>query len=434
MPEGEPTPAASATPVASSAAAAAQTRPAPPAPTAPPAPAGHTREAAGASGPVIAALVAGQLGLHSAMAGLRMAAPLQALGDGYSTWAVGILLALFAAAPVLVSLPAGRLADRHGYHRPVRYAVFVSSAGMLLAVLATYAAGPMRFALLCVAAALAGAGANTGMLTIQRSAGLAARDGTERVRVFSWLGIAPSFSNVLGPVAVGFTIDGYGFRAGYVLLLALPLLTVLSARRVPRLPGHARSAAAGRRRAWDLLESVELRRLLVVNWLMSMGWDVHTFAVPVLGHERGFDASTIGLILGSFTLAVTGVRVVIPLLAHRLRQTTVLHWAMIWAAAVFAAYPLAPNPWLMGTLAAALGLALGSVQPMIMSMLHQVTPDARHGEALALRSMAMNTSSTLMPLLFGATGALVGAAALFWAVGGAVGAGSRLARRLGTVA
>ena len=77
-----------------------------------------------------------------------------------------------------------------------------------------------------------------------------------------------------------------------------------------------------------------------------------------------------------------------------------------------------------------LGITLGSVQPMVMSMLHQVTPDQRHGEALAFRSMALNASSTLMPLIFGATGAVLGAALLFWVVGGAVGAGSWLARRL----
>lgn len=388
------------------------------------------RAGIGVTGRVIAALVTGQLGLHAAMAGLRMAAPLQALGEGYSAWTVGVLLALFAAAPVLLALPTGRLADRHGYHRPVRYAVAISTGGLLLAVASTFVGGPLHFVLLCVAAALTGTGANTGMLTIQRTAGLAARDGTERVRVFSWLGIAPSFSNVVGPVAVGFMIDALGFRAGYLLLLALPLLTVVSARQVPRLPLPGSAPQRRGRRAWDLLESTELRRLLVVNWLLSMCWDVHTFAVPVLGHERGYNASTIGLILGTFTFSVTAVRLAIPLLAHRLSQTSVLRWAMLGTAAVFASYPLAPNPWAMGALAAALGVTLGCVQPMILSMLHHVTPDARHGEALALRSMAMNTSSTLMPLAFGATGALVGAAALFWAVGGAVGAGSWLARRL----
>jgi sugar phosphate permease len=77
-----------------------------------------------------------------------------------------------------------------------------------------------------------------------------------------------------------------------------------------------------------------------------------------------------------------------------------------------------------------LGLTLGCVQPMMMAMLYHVTPDQRHGEALAFRSMSINASSTVMPLVFGALGAAVGAAALFWAVGLAVGSGSWLARRL----
>ncbi|MEY3251665.1 MAG: hypothetical protein RL227_638, partial [Pseudomonadota bacterium] len=64
----------------------------------------------------IVALVAGQLGVHAAMAGLRLAAPLQALREGHSAWSVGLLLALFAGAAVLSALHAGRLADRHGYH------------------------------------------------------------------------------------------------------------------------------------------------------------------------------------------------------------------------------------------------------------------------------------------------------------------------------
>ncbi|MDP1901914.1 MAG: MFS transporter [Rubrivivax sp.] len=372
--------------------------------------------------------------MHSAMAGLRMAAPLQALREGHSAWSVGMLLALFATAPVLTALHAGRLADRLGYHRPVHLAAAITATGCLLALLSTFVAAPWHFALLCLAALATGGGANTGMLTIQRTAGVAARDSTERVRVFSWLGIAPSFSNVVGPVGAGFMIDAFGFRAAYVFLLLLPLVTLVSARMVPRL--LSRSGAAGPapevpgRTAWDLLRSPGLKRLLVVNWLLSMCWDVHTFAVPVLGHERGFSAGTIGLILGTFTLTVTGVRLVIPWVAHLLSELTVLRTAMVATGVVFALYPLAPNALWMGCCAALLGVTMGSVQPMVMSMLHHITPDQRHGEALALRSMAINASSTLMPLIFGATGTLVGAAALFWVVGGAVGAGSWLARRL----
>ncbi|MBA4177204.1 MAG: MFS transporter [Leptothrix sp. (in: Bacteria)] len=394
----------------------------PAAPAPPPPPAG--------SAAVLAALIAGQLGMHSAMAGLRLGASLQALGEGYDAWAVGLLLALFAAAPVATALPAGRLADRLGYHRPVYLAVATTALGCLLALLSTFVAGGWHFAMLCGAALAVGGGSNLGMLTIQRTAGAAARDSAERVRVFSWLGVAPSFSNVVGPVATGFMIDAFGFRAAYGLLLLMPLASLLAARTVPRYMPAGQGALVAGRRAWDLLRSPGFRRLLLVNWLLSTCWDVHTFAVPVLGHERGFSASTIGLVLGTFTLAVTVVRMLIPLLAHRLDETAVLRGAMLGTGGVFLLYPLAPSALAMGALALLLGVSLGSVQPMVMSMLHHLTPDHRHGEALALRSMAINASSTVMPLAFGAAGTLVGAGVLFWVVGAAVGAGSWLARKL----
>ena len=65
------------------------------------------------------ALILGQISLHSCMAGVRMAAPLQALDQGRSEWSVGVLMALFALGPIALALPAGRMADRHGYHRPL---------------------------------------------------------------------------------------------------------------------------------------------------------------------------------------------------------------------------------------------------------------------------------------------------------------------------
>ena len=395
----------------------------------PPAAPGHREPAPAGFGRLVLALVVGQLGLHSAMAGVRMAASLQVLREGHGAWAVGLLLALFAAAPVLTAWQAGRLADRHGYHPMVRGAVAMSIAGGLAACASTFAQGALHLGLLALAATLTGTAANVGVLTIQRTAGLAARDTTERLRVFSWLGVAPSFSNVIGPIVVGVAIDASGFAAGYALMVLLPVLTAVVSRRVPRAAAPAASEPAPGRTAWSLLQVPGMRRLLAINWLFSMSWDVHAFAVPLLGHERGFAASTIGLILGVFTLSVTGIRLVIPVLAHRLREVTVLRVSMLGTAAVFAAYPFAPNAWAMGALAALLGLTLGSVQPMIMSLLHQVTPHDRHGEALALRSMAINATSTVMPLLFGASGALVGTSLLFWAVGAVVLAGARLPRK-----
>jgi MFS family permease len=375
------------------------------------------------------ALIGGQIALHSCMAGIRMAAPLAALREGHAAWAVGVLLGLFAAAPVVLALAAGRLADRHGYHLPIRVAVALTIVGGICAVIATVLPAG-QFIGLCLAALLTGAGTSFGLIAIQRSAGRMASGTTDLKRIFSWLGLAPALANVVGPVVAGTLIDLAGFQLAFAVLAALPLASLVWARFVP-VEARADGAAAERRpNSWDLLGAPGFTRLLFVNWLLASSWDVHTFLVPILGHQRGFSASAIGLVLGVFAIAVAAVRLVIPLLAHRLRESHVLVGAMLICAAVFAVYPLAHTAWVMGCCAVVLGLALGAVQPMVMTTLHQITPATRHGEAIALRSMAINLSSAVMPLAFGLAGATLGASALFWLMGAAVGSGSLAARHI----
>ncbi|MBT9524573.1 MAG: MFS transporter [Rhizobacter sp.] len=377
------------------------------------------------------ALIMGQICLHSCMAGVRVAGPLLALHSGQPTWAVGVLLGLFAAAPVVSSLYAGRMADRHGYHRPVHLAVGMTVLGGLVAVASTWLVA-WQFGLLCLAACLCGVGTNFGLIAIQRSAGrLAEGDRAGLTRVFSWLGLAPALSNVVGPVVAGTLIDAVGFRGAFVALTLLPLATFWWSRQVP-VEVNTADVTVGRKRAsWELLTLPGMQRLLLVNFLMSSSWDLHSFLVPVIGHERGFSASAIGLILGAFAAAVAGVRVLIPFLSHRLREHQVLVGAMLLTTLVFGIYPWVHSAWLMAICATSLGLALGAVNPMIMTTLHHLTPSDRHGEAIALRSMTINASSALMPLLFGAVGAAIGASTLFWLMGAAVGAGSWQARRVG---
>src|SRR5450755_2944187 len=87
-------------------------------------------------GRALFALIGGQVALHACMAGIRMAAPLAALREGHAAWAVGVLLGLFAAAPIALALAAGRLADKHGYHVPIRVAVVLTVSGGVCAVVA----------------------------------------------------------------------------------------------------------------------------------------------------------------------------------------------------------------------------------------------------------------------------------------------------------
>lgn len=372
----------------------------------------------------LARLIAAQVCLHACMTGFRMAAPLMALREGHSPAAVGVLLALFALAPVFLALPAGRFADRHGLRRPVHLAVLIASAGAALAV-----AWPV-FGVLCVSAAACGAASGLAMIALQRHVGRLARDATELKQVFSWMAVGPSISNFLGPLLAGVVIDAAGFRAAFLALALLPSMAWWWVGTVRELEHPAADAGAAARSSWDLLRDAAFRRLMAINWMLSSCWDVHTFLVPVLGHERGLSATAIGAILGGFALAATAVRLLMPWLAARLREPVVIGSAMGATALLFALYTLAGSAGAMAALSVLLGLALGSVQPMIMSTLHQMTPPHRHGEALGLRAMAINGSSVVMPLLFGSAGTLVGAGVVFWIVGTVVGLGAPVAWRL----
>ena len=377
----------------------------------------------------LARLILAQIFLHACMTGLRMSAPLLALQEGYSPAAVGVLLALFALSQVFLALPAGRFADRNGLKRPINYSVAAAVLGAGVAV-----AFPI-FPVLCVSALLTGGAAGVAVISLQRHVGRAASGALQLRQVFSWLSIGPAVSNFLGPFSAGLLIDHagpsagslFGYRAAFLFLTLLPIMTWFLVRHTQELPPVITRNEGAPANAWDLLRQPMFRRLLLVNWFLSSCWDVHTFVVPVLGFERGLSASSIGSILGAFALAAAAVRMAMPVVAAHLREWKVLAFAMLSTGVLFGVYPLMPSALMMGLCSVLLGLALGTVQPMVMSMLHQITPEARHGEALGLRLMTINASSVVMPMLFGSAGTLVGIAAVFWATGALVGLGSRAA-------
>lgn len=378
-------------------------------------------------------LILAQISVHACMTGMRMATPLLALREGYSPAAVGFLLALFALTQVFLSLPAGRYADRHGLKRPLAISVTVASIGAGAAVMFPI------YPVLCFAALCSGGASGSALIALQRHVEREAKDQVMLRKMFSWLAIGPAASNFLGPFLAGLLIDyaggeaasDAGFRAAFLLLALLPLSAWLWVRTLQETKPEPKPAGSKKSTAWDMLQSQGFRRLLLMNWALSSCWDVHTFVVPILGHERGLSASAIGSILGAFAIAAAAVRLLIPFVSERITEWKVVMTAMIGACMLFCIYPLMPSALAMMACSVCLGFVLGSVQPMVMSMIHMVTPAHRQGEALGLRMMAINGSSVLMPMLFGSIGTVVGVGALFWAVGGVVGACSRLPWLLG---
>lgn len=350
------------------------------------------------------------VGLHACMAATRIAASLSVLAQGYPEWVVGVLLSLYAVAPIVLSLWAGRLADRFGFHRPVTWAVGMALTGAALPV------ATQHLAALAVSGVLTGGAVSVAAVAIQREAGLMARDAGDLKRVFSWVSLGPALSNMLAPVITGLLIDHFGYRSAFAFGALLPLLAVAAAWRVPRtpLPADADGAPLPQSGAFELLRLPVLRNLLLVNVAMAACWDAHSFTVPVVGHARELSASAIGLVLGAFALAATVVRLAISAWADRLDEGRALRAAMMLATAVLLVYAWLPGAAGMMIGSALLGLALGSVQPMVLSALHQAAPPDRQGQALALRMVFTNLATIAMPAGFGLLAVLAGNAAPMW--------------------
>jgi predicted MFS family arabinose efflux permease len=174
---------------------------------------------------------------------------------------------------------------------------------------------------------------------------------------------------------------------------------------------------------FELLKHAELRRVLIATGLISMSWDLQTFVVPVHGTSEGLSASQIGFVLGCFAVATFSIRLAMPWLSRRFTEWQVLTYTLFNTSVVFLVFPLFSSLAPLMVVAFALGLGLGAAQPNVMSLLHSRSPEGRVGEALGLRTTIMNSSHVVLPLVFGAFGSVLGAAAMLWAMAALVGAG-----------
>ena len=364
---------------------------------------------------------------HVVLSGARVAVSLDALRLGASPAIVGLLMALFALLPMLLAVHAGRYADRVGARTPMRIGSLGAATGVALPALLP------GLASLFAAAALIGAAFMLFQVAAQRLTGELGGP-ADRAGNYGTLALGYSISGFAGPLASGIAIDRLGFASTFALLALAPLvpLTVLGWSRFA-LPRHVPTRATATRQALLALLAVPpLRRLLAINALFALGWDLHTIFVPIYGARIGLSAAQIGLILSAFAAATFVVRFSIRTLSHHTSERSVLTVALLVASIVYLVFPFSRSATMLMILAFVLGLGLGAGQPVVMALLHAHAPDGRMGEAAGLRMALIQAMSVTVPLVFGALGSSLGLLPVFWTVGFCLAGGSIYARRFRT--
>jgi MFS family permease len=361
---------------------------------------------------------------HLSFAGARLALTLQAVHLNASPFSVGLLMSLLMVVPMFVAVPIGRWADRSGFMAPaVLGFAMLSVAGLLAASLPTLAA-------LGVASVLVGSGYMLAHVSVNNAIGVASTPGT-RSQAFGMMAMAFSVSGLVGPMLAGFAIDYGNHAVAFAVLAVFPLLSALLLVIPQRLP-NARSAApaaAQRSGVLDLLRHPPLRAVFIVSGLVSMGWDLFTFLVPLHGVRIGLSASAIGLVVGAFGAGSFTVRLAIPWLMRAFDEWIVLGAALALTAVCYVAFPFCESLSTLLPLSFVLGMVLGCGQPLGMSLVHVTAPPSRSGEAVGVRSTITSISQTVLPLLFGGLGTAVGMVPVFWAAATVLASGSAYAAK-----
>ena len=355
-----------------------------------------------------------------AQRGSKVSVSLYALELGAGSLMVGVLAALFAAFPLFLAVHAGRISDRFGMRAPIFGGCVVMAIGLLLPV----AQGSLGVLVLC--ASLTGLGHIFFHVTIHNLVG--ALDEEQRTKNFATFSLGSSIAAFIGPSAAGFGIELAGYAPTFAMLAcfaAAPALLVLALRGIVP-PRTTPAAHAEKRSAWDLLANPPLRRTLIMSGVTLTGIELFSFYLPVYGRAIGLAPSTIGMILSTYAVAGFLVRAFLHRLSERFGELGMLTGSLFLAAIAYAAVPALNDGAPLAAAAFALGLALGSAQPLTIILTYNHAPKGRSGEALGMRIMANKVTQIGMPLLFGGVGAALGSVPVFLATGAFLFAGGVL--------
>lgn len=376
---------------------------------------------------------------HITMGGGRVAASLFMLKHGGSETMAGIAYSGYCLLPALLSLLMGKWIDRAGTRRVMRTSQAIMVAGLILPALWESTASVLASALVC------GFGFASYMLAANVSVSMmpVAHDG-ERVGMLGWLAMGNSVAAVGGPTLTGFMIDHGGFGAAYALMAGIVLMSLAVSWMVDVPGGDARPRKAGGG-GGSVVKTVfgnpRILRIYLLAMCSSMLYDGFSFMTPVLGHERGFSATVIGMIMSAFAIGTFAVRIFLPWLSRRFPEWRMLTLTFGVACAAFLLLPLAHAGWMHASLGFVFGLSMGAGGPNIMSLVYRAMPPEQAGEGAGLRSMMGNSVGLTAPSAYGAISGLFGATPVFLCVGLVAGIASwqsdrgfRFARKAATIA
>ena len=311
---------------------------------------------------------------------------------GASGLTVGLLFASFSLAQFVMAPLLGRLSDRNG-RKPV---IVISLLGTAIGSFVTGAAGALWVLFLGRVVD----GSSGASLAVAQAAVSDMAPPPDRPRLMGMLGAAFGIGFVIGPAFGGLAALG-GVHVPFYVAGVLATINAIAAW--VRVPETRTGTAASHRRTRRPL-SPALARLALVGVLTTVAFTAFEATFALLGHHRfGFGekgSSVVFLCVGLLLVAVQGKWY------GDLAERFGVHGVYVWGVGLLVLGLVATSvatTWVVLAFALALlSLGQGVASPSVGTLVSELAPPERRGEAMGFQQSA------------GAVGRIVGPPAAGW--------------------
>ncbi|MDX1484308.1 MAG: MFS transporter [Alphaproteobacteria bacterium] len=334
---------------------------------------------------------------------------------------IGISLGAYTFLPLLLSIPGGALIDRLGARR-----VITVFGALVVCLTPLYPFLPWIPALI-VLQMLVGLAISMGWISAQALVGQRMQG---HPTYAGRLAFVTRLGTLVGPPLVGAIWDLFGEVGAFLFMTLWTSGVLLAVAILPRAEDDPVAAPAdiriadfrpriqAYRDAVALLAIPAILLVVMISVLRQSGQGIQSSFYVVYLESIGLTGTAIGtltsafLVVGAFGALTTG-----PL--TRLFNRFWLLMATVALSVVFISItPLLATYALLMLAIVARGAALGTVQPLMLSIIAQAADSSDQGKAVALRATANRLAMTVIPVIMGAVVELVGIRNAFLVVGG----------------
>lgn len=350
-------------------------------------------------------------------AGARVLVSYRVLELGGDAAAIGLLTALFAITPLVLTMATGRAIDRRRGVLVVNLGIALTAVSVVVLALAPD--------LIWLAAGYIVLGFAQ-MLTTVAAQGLALALSTpqEYDTTFSGVTLAVSLGQsigfpIAGVVAAAATDGSPGAVVALLTMAALSLTALPLGLAIRQPPPREPRPGSGRHRGFAALRSLlgvrGMRPAMLSSLMVLVGVDIVAAYLPVLGEALGLSVLTVAILLTVRSISSLLSRLFVPRLVRTIPRAVLLVGGTLGAAVPVAMLPITSNPVVLATLLAIAGFFWGVGQPLTMTWVATIAPAGRGTEAVALRIVGNRLGQVVLPLAAGVIAGVAGVGSAFFA-------------------